>query len=694
MLGNILVGRYQIISHLGGGGFGETFVAFDTQLPGKPKCVVKKLKPQSRDPITLQTARRLFDTEAQVLYKLGNYKYIPQLLAYFEENQEFYLVQEFITGHDLSQELAPGKKWSQEEVITFLRALLEILEFIHQQNVIHRDINPRNILRDAGGKLILIDFGAVKEITTQAIINSGEIKQTIAIGTPGYIPSEQAQGSPKFSSDIYAVGIIGIQALTGLEPSQLSKDTITNEIVWREEAQVTPELAHLLDKMVCYDFRERYSSATQVLQIIQDLQLNHQTSNTIAISPISTPNKQKLKLFSPSKGIIIKLFLLIVFIVCAGVGSMFLFNAINANNANALYRQANILADLQRYEDALSVYDRAINLKSNYSQAWYGKGKSLYALKKYKQALVAYDKAIQIQPDYWLAWNGRGLILDKLQRYQEAIAAFDRALQIQPEQPDIWATKGKALVKLKQYDEAIMAYDQAISLKSDNYNYWYEKGLVLHKSQLYEDAIASFERSLEIKSNHASSWYHRGNALVNLRRYDDAINSYDKAVEYQANFYQAWLSKGNILVILRKYPEAVISFKQVVKYSPRNSQGWYYLGWSLHQNQRYEEAINSFNRAISLKRNSYQSWYAKGNSLYQLTRYPEAIKSYNRAVYYKKNHYESWYSKGNSLFNLQQYQQAIVAYKQALKYKPDYQQAKQALQQTQELLADGNNDKE
>lgn len=95
MLGNMLVGRYQIISHLGGGGFGETFVAYDTQLPGKPKCVVKKLKPQATDPTTLQTARRLFDTEAQVLYKLGTHNQIPQLLAYFEENEEFYLVQEF-----------------------------------------------------------------------------------------------------------------------------------------------------------------------------------------------------------------------------------------------------------------------------------------------------------------------------------------------------------------------------------------------------------------------------------------------------------------------------------------------------------------------------------------------------------------------------------------------------------------------
>ncbi|MHC5827157.1 MAG: protein kinase domain-containing protein, partial [Nostoc sp.] len=177
-------------------------------------CVVKKLKLQASDPITLETARRLFDTEAQVLYKLGTHDRIPQLLAYFEENAEFYLVQELIEGHDLSQELTPGKTLSQDQVISLLQELLTILEFVHQQNVIHRDVNPRNILRrQPDGKLILIDFGAVKQITTQIITPQGQTQATVAIGTPGYIPGEQAHGTPKLSSDIYATGIIAIQAL-------------------------------------------------------------------------------------------------------------------------------------------------------------------------------------------------------------------------------------------------------------------------------------------------------------------------------------------------------------------------------------------------------------------------------------------------------------------------------------------------
>ena len=140
MLGNTLVGRYKITNYLGGGGFGETYVANDTQLPGSPQCVVKKLKPQSTDMTTLEIARRLFDTEAQVLYKLGNHDRIPQLLAYFEENAEFYLVQELIIGNDLSQELKPGVIFTQDQIISLLQEILEILDFVHQQKVIHRDV--------------------------------------------------------------------------------------------------------------------------------------------------------------------------------------------------------------------------------------------------------------------------------------------------------------------------------------------------------------------------------------------------------------------------------------------------------------------------------------------------------------------------------------------------------------------------
>ncbi|MBW4592456.1 MAG: serine/threonine protein kinase [Brasilonema angustatum HA4187-MV1] len=269
MLGTTLRERYEIIKFLGTG-FSETYLAQDKDLPGKPYCIVKQLKPQLSDPFVLQTATRLFETEAQVLYKLGNHDQIPRLSAHFQENGEFYLVQEFINGDILSNDLIPGKQWSEDKVINFLQDILKILEFVHRQNIIHRDIKPSNIIRrTSDGKLVLIDFGAVKEkISTLKPNSQGE---TVSIGTPGYVPHEQAIGNPEFNSDIYALGITAIQALTGISPKQLPKNPETHEVVWRDLVQVKPQLADILDKMVRYDSRKRYQSVNEVSQALSSL---------------------------------------------------------------------------------------------------------------------------------------------------------------------------------------------------------------------------------------------------------------------------------------------------------------------------------------------------------------------------------------------------------------------------------------
>ncbi|MBD2693429.1 serine/threonine-protein kinase [Anabaena catenula] len=680
MLGNTLVGRYQIISHLGGGGFGETYVAYDTHLPGSPQCVVKKLKPLSTNAATLEIARRLFDTEAQVLYKLGTHDCIPQLLAYFEENAEFYLVQEFIIGHDLSQELSPGKILSQDQVVLLLQEILEILDFVHQQKVIHRDVNPRNILRrDQDSKLILIDFGAVKEITTQVIAPTGKTKSTIVIGTPGYMPGEQAQGTPKLSSDIYALGIIAIQAITGLSPEQIEQDSENNEIIWRNHATVTSEFADFLDKMICYDFRQRFGSATVALQALQEL--IKPPSGTIALSPATPINN--LKPQPSKKGLFIKLILGIFLLGLGGTASILIFNKINTKNATELYNQGNTLLQLHRYEDALAVYEKAVNIKVNYFQGWYGKGKALFELKKYQESLLSYDKAIQIQPDYLEAWAGRGFALASLQRYSEAISAFDKALKIKNNYPEMWNAKGDAFRNLKQYDNAVKSYDQAIELQPDNHEIWYKKGFALQTLKQYDDAITAYTKAVELKPDYEAALYNWGNSLVNLNRYEDAFKAYDKVVQYKPNYYQAWFSRGNVLITLRRYPEAIDSFRQVIKYNPDSYLSWYNIGWSLHQTQRYAEAIEAYNKAIYLKKNNYQVWYNLGNSQYSLQRYAEAIESYNKAVRYQPSHHESWYSRGNAFLNLKQYQEAILSYEQAIKYKPDYQQAIDAIKQAQ-----------
>ena len=286
MLGKTLTGRYKIVKQLGGGGFSQTFIAEDQYLPDRPACVIKQLKPASSQADILRLSRELFDKEAKVLYRLGKHDCIPSLLAHFEEDEEFFLAQELITGNVLTQEIKNGHCLGEQYTIDFLIDILPTLDFVHRQQVIHRDIKPSNLIRrEVDHKIVLIDFGAVKEVSTQPISQLGHTS-SLVIGSPGYMPNEQYSGKTLFASDIYAIGMIAMQALTGLSPNQIPEDPMTSEFCWRDRAKVTPTLADIVDKMVRFDFRQRYQSANEVLEALQPLLLRSQAQTIFsAVTP-------------------------------------------------------------------------------------------------------------------------------------------------------------------------------------------------------------------------------------------------------------------------------------------------------------------------------------------------------------------------------------------------------------------------
>ena len=268
MQGKILGSRYRVIEYIAEGGFGKTFLAEDTQLPGKDRCVVKQLFPSVDDPNFIQIARRLFGTEAETLNTLGVHNQIPRLMAYFEEDEKFYLVQQYIEGHTLSNELVSESAWSEDKVVDLLKDCLGILDFIHSKNVIHRDVKPDNLIRrQSDNRLVLVDFGTVKAVIAE---QTQLVPSTVAVGTRGYMPTEQARGKPRTTSDIYALGIIAIQALMGVHPTQLEEDD-NGEIIWQEQAQCSPQLKSIVAKMTRYHFKERYQSASETIAALNSL---------------------------------------------------------------------------------------------------------------------------------------------------------------------------------------------------------------------------------------------------------------------------------------------------------------------------------------------------------------------------------------------------------------------------------------
>jgi len=272
VVGTMLGARYQIQSVLGAGGFSETYIATDPQRPGEPICVVKRLRILSDDPQAHQLAHRLFVSEAQTLERLGHHNQIPRLLAHFETVSSFYLVEEMVQGNMLKDELASRQPKSQAWVMNFLLDILPVVSFVHGEGVIHRDIKPSNLIRRAGdGRLVLIDFGSVKELTSQLSENEPHVTSTIGIGTKGYMPSEQSAGMPRFSSDLYAIGVTAIEALTGVSPYKMQYDD-RGELIWQYRVpDLHPALATVISKLVRYDFSQRYASAKEVLAALREI---------------------------------------------------------------------------------------------------------------------------------------------------------------------------------------------------------------------------------------------------------------------------------------------------------------------------------------------------------------------------------------------------------------------------------------
>jgi eukaryotic-like serine/threonine-protein kinase len=278
-IGKILQGRYYLTEEIGKGAFGHTFKAQDRHYRTYPWCVVKHLKPDDPNPALLPIARNLFTKEADTLDRLGRYSsQIPTLLDRFEEGGEFFIVQEWIDGLPLSEEIIQGQKLSESQTIAILKEILEPLAFCHGEKVIHRDLKPENIMRrHRDGKLVLIDFGAVKQLTRTTLL--AQSQRTIAIGTPGFMPDEQGRGYPSYCSDIYAVGAIGIFAMTGIHPYCANYNPNTQEIEWQDKCNSTPAFAAVLDRMVKPLAFDRYQDATVALTALNSLPSTQQATS-------------------------------------------------------------------------------------------------------------------------------------------------------------------------------------------------------------------------------------------------------------------------------------------------------------------------------------------------------------------------------------------------------------------------------
>lgn len=279
----LLRNRYRIIKPLVGGGFARTYLAEDIDKLDE-LCVIKQLAPQLQGSWSLKKASQLFQQEAKRLQQLGEHPQIPSLYAYFKDDDYLYLVQQFIEGQNLLQELKEQGVFHETKIRELLHDLLPILETIHQQQVIHRDIKPENILRrESDGKLVLIDFGVSKQKTGTLHPNQGT-----NIGSFGYAPFEQLQSGEAYpASDLYSLGVTCFHLLTDISPWHLwMKQGYSWTYSWQQylTQPITEGLEFVLQKLLQENYKQRYQSASAVLQDLDVQRFSEYSSLATIIS--------------------------------------------------------------------------------------------------------------------------------------------------------------------------------------------------------------------------------------------------------------------------------------------------------------------------------------------------------------------------------------------------------------------------
>ncbi len=692
MIGQLLDRRYRIIKVLGSNAFGQIYLAADTHRPGYPQCVVKQLKPPSTQPRTLQVIHALLKKKAEMLEKLAKHEQIPQLLAFFEDHKEFYLVEEYIAGQSLANEMVPGMCLSEEQVIRLLQEVLEILEFVHQQGAIHGHVKPANIIRrQSDGKLALIDFGTIKEIGYQVMNAQAPVSQQAApITSSAYRPTEQIQGNLLPSSDLYGLGAIAIQALTGLAAEELpTLDPGNGQVNWRDRAQVSAQLGELIEKMVCADFQTRYQSATEALADLKQIRESKTESQTPTVPWQNSVAETKafwierLSQLRPSPlvwaGAAAAIAVAIVTFSlheriqyrignlkpssveratggneeressASRRGAAQEYNMalqLKPNDAETYYRRGNAKYDTGDYRAAIEDYTEAIRLSSDRVNAYYNRGLAFYALKEYRQAIEDFGQAIRLNPDDGEAYRKRARAFVELGDYQGAIADLTRAIQLNPSDGKAYIERGNARLAAEDQQGAIADYTQAIRIDPNREDAFASRGKARLAMGNYQSAVEDYTEAIRIDPKSASVYSNRCEAYLNLGEYKKAVEDCTAAIGRDRNDAGAYSNRCFASFNLREYPKAIEDCTAAIGLDPNNGKAYSNRGLARAAAGDRAGAIDDFSRAIRTDPSDAGAYSNRAAAHAELGDLGGAIEDYTRAIRIKPEHDGAYYGRG------------------------------------------------
>jgi serine/threonine protein kinase len=615
----VLRNRYRPIKSLGGGGFGKTYLAEDVDKLNE-HCVIKQFAPQVQGTASLNKATELFEQEAKRLQQLGKHPQIPTLLAYFNEDNRLYLVQEFIEGQNLLAELQQQGTSNEQKIRELLLDLLDILQTVHQQKVIHRDIKPENIIRHSDGKLVLIDFGASKQLTATVMTQVGT-----AIGSFGYAPLEQMQGGEAYpASDLYSLGATCFHLLSGIHPWELWKKQGYGWVgSWRQHLQqpVSGELGQILDKLLQDEYHQRYQSGTEVLRDLTPLApspipptqpIAPTVTSPSPQIPVTQPFTPPVTSSQPKKSIPISLFVIPLIVLAFG-GTVYWLSSVGSNNslesakleptsksAEDYYQQGLLEQDNQKATEYFRQAAEIFAAQGNQGDAKRSQGLARYSLKDYQGAIAAYTEAININSNDFKSYNNRGLARSDLGDKKAAIEDYNQAIKIDPNFVLAYKNRGNTRSALGNKQAAIEDYNQAIKIDPNDANTYNNRGSARDDLGDKKAAIEDYNQAIKINPNYANAYFNRGNARDDLGDKKAAIEDYNQAIKINPNFALAYNNRGSVRSDLGDKKAAIEDYNQAIKINPNHANAYYNRGNARSALGNKQAAIEDYNQAANL----------------------------------------------------------------------------------------------
>lgn len=581
-MGKLLAECYQFIKVLDTDELGHTYLVIDIHLQEHPKCVVKQIRLPPNSSQTRQLILSHLEKTSQLLKKLGQHDQIPRFITSFAQTNQFYLVQEFIPGCPLTDELIPGDPLTENQVITLLQELLNLLVFVHQQGVILGNLKPSTIIRRQGdGKLVLTTWGVIHQLSAQ-------IAQSFHQSAPNpRHPTSVDQSSKPFpehlqvNSDLYALGIIAIQAMTGLSASELTELKQTNNSqhetsAWQAYTQVSPELAAILEKMVHSDRQNRYHKAANVLADLSGIpESNPITQFSLpslpeinpAIATITFPTRQlKPQVILAAIALVGITALILAYTLHLPqrlMAQYFLHQgktqeqqptsaieyytqaiAYQPQNATAYYHRGKIYADRGKSQLALADLSQAIQLNPQNADAYYQRGNLRLELSDRQGAKADYTQVLQRDPNFTPAWVNRGQIQAELGNEKAAIDDYTQAIQIQPNLVTAYLKRCRSRSNLGNQIGAIDDCTTAINLRPNNALAYQNRGLARQRRGDIRGAITDYTVAIQLNPEAAEPYYNRGLARQEIEDISGAIADYTQAIERNPNYASAYYERG------------------------------------------------------------------------------------------------------------------------------------------------------